>query len=241
MRILVGLFWALVGGVAGFVVGAGGATLYASLVSMSEREGMRGYFVLAFGLLGAIVGIISGIALYGRSAPRGQGAAFTGAGVAGIVGLMAAIVVSVWAYMQMIEKPLQYGNAQADLEMEFRASTPEIPLTSPESWLSVEVQTTKTRPEGSVNWSSRRIDGAYTIIPVVQGPLYRAANRVIVVRVGEAQVESFMPPIKRTPNPNADWSEWYRPQSVEPPYGVTPPAPLTSKLELRYRVRVWGK
>ena len=36
------------------------------------------------------------------------------------------------------------------------------------------------------------------------------------------------------------WSEWYRPKAVEPPYGVVPPAPLKSILELRYRVRPYG-
>ncbi|MEO8478041.1 MAG: hypothetical protein ABI542_00300 [Gemmatimonadota bacterium] len=241
MRILLGLFWALVGGVMGFVVGAGGAAAYASAANMSEREGARGYFVVAFGLVGAIVGIITAIVRYGRSAPKGQGAAYTGSGVAGIVGLAAVIVLSVWAYMQLIEKPLEYGNAQANLEMEFRVSTADISTTATGDWLNVEVQTAKNRPVGDVGWSSRRVEGDRTIVPVVQGPLYRAGSRMIVVSIGDQQVESFMPPMKRTPDPKADWSEWYRPRSVEPPYGVTPTAPLKAVLELRYRVRAWGE
>lgn len=130
MRILLGLFWALVGGVAGLIVGAVGASIYASATHMSNREGASSYFTIAFGL--------------------------------------------------------------------------------------------------------------YTAIPVVQGPFYRSGSRVIVVRVGEKQVEAFMPPIKRTPDPKADWSEWYRATAVDPPYGVTPAAPLKPMLELRYRVRKYG-
>ncbi len=240
MRILPGLFWALVGGVVGFVAFAAGASAFASLTNMSDREGGRGYFMISIGLIGAVIGIITAIVLYARSAPGGQGAWYAGSSVAGLIGLAAVVALSVWTYMQSIEKPLEYGNARANLEMEFRTRTTNIPTTNPEQWLTVEVQTANARPEGEVSWSSRRVDGEHTIIPVVQSQLFRAANRVIVVRIGNQQVESFMPPIKRTPNPKADWSEWYRPRTVDPPYGVTPPAPLEPMLELRYRVRAWG-
>ena len=129
MRVLLGLFWALVGGVVGFVVGAVGATMYAGATNMSNREGGRGYFMIAFGLIGAVVGIISGLLLYGRSAPRGQAAAYTGSGTLGFAGLIAAIAVSLWAFMQLREKPLEYGNAQANIEMEFRARSADIPAS----------------------------------------------------------------------------------------------------------------
>jgi len=240
MRILLGLFWALVGGAVGFALGVGAASAYASFTNMSGREGARGFFAVAIGLVGAIIGIATAIVIYGRSAPSGQSAAYSASGLAGIVGLIAVIVLSVWAYMQLIEKPLEYGGARADLEMEFRTQTANVPTANPEGWLAVEVQTAKSRPEGDVGWKSRRIDGAHTIIPVVQSQLVRATSRIIVVRVGEQQVESFAPPMKRTPNPKADWSEWSPPRNVDPPYGVTPSAPLKSVLELRYRVRAWG-
>jgi hypothetical protein len=103
------------------------------------------------------------------------------------------------------------------------------------------VQTSKTRPEGTVIGSSKRREGEYTIIPVVQGPLYRSASRVIVVRMEDRQTEAFTPPMKRKPNPKADWSKWYRPRAVDPPFGVEPKEPLTSKVELRYRVRLYGQ
>lgn len=89
-------------------------------------------------------------------------------------------------------------------------------------------------------WSTRRIEGDATIIPAIQQPIYRSANRVIVVRLVGRQDEAFMPRMRRTPDPQSDWSEWVRPQSVDPPYGVAPPAPLHSIVELRYRVRKYG-
>jgi hypothetical protein len=241
MRSLIGLLWALCGALVGLIVGLVGASVFAAATDMTNREGARGFFAIAIGLICAVIGLIIGLVLYGRSAPAGQGAAYSGSGILGFAGLVAAVAVSHWAFMQLRETPLQYNGANASLELEFRISTADLPASASGSWLNVEVQTAKTRPEGTVSWSSKRVEGKYTIIPVIQGPLYRSGSRVIVVRVGEEQVEVFSPPMKRTPNPKADWSEWYRPRVVDPPYGVVPPAPLKSKLELRYRIRVYGE
>lgn len=240
MRSLIGLLWALGGGVAGLIIGIIGGNIFASATDMTTREGARGYFVIAIGLICAIIGLIAGLVLYGRSAPSGQGAGNFGSGVLGIVGLVAAIAAGLWAFMQLRETPLMYnGDAQANLEMEFRIKTADVPTGAQKRWLTVEVQTPKTRPEGTT--SDERIEGEYTVIPVTQGPLYRSGSRMIVARVAEQQTEVFQPPMKRTPDPKADWSEWYRPRVVDPPYGVTPPAPLKSVLEMRYKISVWGQ
>ena len=241
MRSLVGLLWALGGAVVGLIVGLVGASVFVSVTHMTSREGASGYFVVAIGLIGAIIGLIVGLVMYGRRAPVGQGAAHFGSGALGLVALVAVIAVCLWAFMQMREAPLEYDGAMANLEMEFRIRTGDLPASSSGDWLNVEVQTAKTRPEGTVIWSSKRVEGDHTIIPVVEGPLYRSGNRMIVVRLGEEQVEVFSPPMKRTPDPKADWSEWYRPRVVDPPYGVVPKVPLKSKLELRYRIRVYGE
>ncbi|MEO7996123.1 MAG: hypothetical protein ABI852_01695 [Gemmatimonadaceae bacterium] len=241
MKGLVGLLWALGGGVAGLIIAVVGAMVYAGATNMTDREGARGYFVIAIGLVGAVIGLVVGLVLYARSAPSGQGAAFLSSGTLGFIALVAAIAFSLWAFMQLREAPLEYNGAMAQLEMEYRIKTVDLPDTDSGRWLNVEVQTTKTRPQGTVNWSDKRTEGEYTIIPVVQGPLYRSGSRMIVVRVGEQQVEVFSPPMKRTPNPKADWSDWYRPRVVDPPYGVVPPAPLKSKLEIRYKLRVYGQ
>src|SRR6478609_7737390 len=232
MRSLVGLLWALGGAIVGLIVGLVAASVFASVTNMSSREGASGYFVVAIGLIGAIIGLIAGLVMYGRRAPVGQGATHFGSGALGVVALVAAIAVCLWAFMQLRESPLEYNGAMANLEMEFRIKSADLPASSSGDWLNVEVQTAKTRPEGTVIWSGKRTEGEYTIIPVVQGPLYRSGSRMIVVRLGEEQVEVFSPPMKRTPDPKADWSEWYRPRVVDPPYGVVPKAPLKSKLEL---------
>lgn len=235
-----GLLWALGGAVAGFIAGAVVATAISAITHASNREGAQGYFMMALGLIGALIGLIAGILLYARTAPTGQGAAFVGSGTLGVLGVVAAIAVALWAFMNLREAPVEYDGALANLEMEFRVLTAALPADASDRWIDVEVQTTKTRPVGTVMWSTKRTEGAYTIIPVVQGPLYRAGSRFIVARINEGHSEMFMPPMKRTPDPKADWSEWYKPTSVDPPYGVVPPTPLTALLEMRYRVRAYG-
>jgi hypothetical protein len=241
MRSVVGLLWALGGGIAGLIAGLVGASVFAAATNMTSREGASGYFVVSIGLIGALIGLIVGLVMYGRSAPAGQAAAYTGFGALGFAALVAVVAVFLWAFMQLREAPLEYNGAMANLELELRIKSTDLPASPSDGWLNVEVQTAKTRPAGTVLWSRKRIEGEYTIIPVVQGPLYRSGARVIVVRVGEEQVEVFSPPMKRTPDPKANWTEWYRPRVVDPPFGAVPPTAPKSKLELRYRVRVYGQ
>lgn len=239
MRILLGLLWALGGAVAGLVAGGVVGMVIVKVANVTDREGASGYAMLGVALIGAVLGLVAGVVLYGRSAPAGQGAAYSGSGVAGVVGVVAAIALGLWAFMNLREAPLEYAGAMANLELELRVPTSELPADASARWFNVEVQTAKTRPEGTVLWSNRRTEGPYMIVPVVQGPLYRSGSRVIVVRLADRQSEVFTPPMKRTPNPKADWSEWYRPRLVDPPYGVEASG-LKSIVELRYRVRAYG-
>ena len=241
MRSLMGLLWALGGGVVGVVVGVLAGFGITQLAHTPSREGEAGYLMLAVALLGAVVGIVLGIVLYGRRAPAGQAIAYAGSSTLGVIGLVVALAVALWAYTNFRETPATYGGAMADLLLELRVKTSDAPPPESTGWLSIEVQTPKTRPEGNVSWSSARTADGYRIIPVTQGPLSRTSSRFIVVRVEGRQVEVFSPPMPRTPNPNADWSEWYRPNVVDPPNGVTPPAALRSIVELRYRIRVYGQ
>lgn len=108
--------------------------------------------------------------------------------------------------MNLREAPLEYNGAMANLEWELRVEPGDAPEGSASRWLDIEVQTAKTRPVGTVLTSSLRTEGDHLIIPVVQGLVYRAGQRVIVVRVDARQDEVFMPKIKRTSDPKADWS-----------------------------------
>lgn len=241
MKTLSGLLWALGGGVAGLVAGGLIGMAIAKMTDMSSREGASGYFVVLVALVGAVVGLVAGVVLFGRSAPDGQGAAFAGSSVLGVVALVAVLALGLWAFTTLRETPAMYDGAMATLELELRARVDDLPVTTSNDWLQLEVQTAKTRPEGDVSWSRARTEGVMRIIPVTQGPLVRSGSRVIVVRVKDQRDEIFIPPMKRLPDRNADWSPWYTASTVEPPYGVVPAAPLRAIFELRYRITVYGE
>src|SRR5689334_11606621 len=130
MRSLVGLLWALGGAIVGLIVGLVGASVFAAVTHMSSREGASGYFVVAIGLIGAIIGLVAGLVMYGRSAPSGQGAAHIGSGMLGFVVLVGAVGILLWAFMQLREAPLEYDGAMANLELEFRIRNADVPATS---------------------------------------------------------------------------------------------------------------
>ena len=144
--------------------------------------------------------------LCGHSAPAGKGVALSGSAVLGVAGLAVVIALGLWSFMNLREAPLEYNGAMANLEWELRVEPGDEPEGSASRWLDIEVQTAKTRPVGTVLTSSLRTEGDHLIIPVVQGLVYRAGQRVIVVRVDARQDEVFMPKIKRTSDPKADWS-----------------------------------
>ncbi len=205
MRSIIGLLWALGGAVAGFVAGAIVSTVISTVTHVSNREGAQGFYMIGLGLIGAVVGLIVALVLYARSAPPGQAAAYGGSGVLGVAAVVALVALGLWGYTNLREGPLEYSGAMASLELELRIPTAQLPSDASRSWINVEVQTANTRPEASVRWSTRRVEGAFTIVPAIQQPIYRSANRVIVVRLEGRQDEAFMPSMRRTPDPTADW------------------------------------
>lgn len=242
MRVVLGVLSALAGAAAGFLVSALLAALFAKLSNVSNREGAVGYLVIAVGILGALAGSVAGILLYARSAPAGEGVKTAGVTLLGLLALAGLVAFAVWAWMALREDPVKYGTTMASLELEFRLRKGDAPDGSPSRWLDVEVQTSSTRPAGTVIESGVREEGEYLVVPVVQNPIVRSSSRVIVARVADRHVEVFTPPIKARPDPKAGWSGWYAPRLVEPAGGeaASGPAPRPI-LEVRFRISLYGE
>lgn len=243
MKPLIGLLYGLAGMVAGFLLGAALAMLYAHWTNASNREGAIGYFAMALGIIGALVGLGVGLWWYARSAPPGEGLMQLMQGVGGVVGLIAVLVLGGWAWMQAREVPLMYdGNTQAQLLLEFRLKRDAVPPDGQERWLSVDVTTPDTRPEALVLWDQQRVAGDHLVLPAVQGPLIRSGRRLIVARLRMAngnRDELFIPAMPRTPDARADWSAWVKPQEVHEERGEVSKA--SALLELRWRLRLYGE
>jgi MFS family permease len=243
MKPLLGLLYGLAGMAAGFVLGAVLAMLYAQFSHASNREGAVGYLAIAIGIIGALIGLGVGLWWYARSAPPGEGLAQLFQGVAGVIGLVAVLVLGGWAWMQSREVPATYdGDTQAQLLLEFRLRRDALPAAAPERWLNVEVTTPGTRPEALVLWDQQRTEAEHVVLPAVQGPLIRSGRRLIVARLRLPQGghdELFSPPMPRKPDPRADWSEWHKPQQVYD--GDAPSGKASALLEMRWKLRLYGE
>lgn len=243
MKALIGLLWALGGMVLGGVLFALAASLYAQATHASNREGAVGYFVVALGLIGALLGLAAGLVWYARSAPVGEALRQLGQGLLGLLVLIAVIAAALWAWLQSRELPVTYdGNTQASLMLEFRAQAASVPADPARQWLDVEITTANTRPVALVLQDEVRHEGTQLIIPAVQGPLIRAGNRLVVARLklsGGERHEVFMPKMPRSPDPHADWSEWISPREVFDVTSGQSGAPAL--LQMRWRLRLYGE
>lgn len=85
MKVFIGVLWGLGGMVLGFGLFAAGAALYAHWTQASNREGAVGYFMVALGLIGALLGLVAGLVWYARGAPTGEALGRFGQGVLGLV------------------------------------------------------------------------------------------------------------------------------------------------------------
>jgi hypothetical protein len=94
--------WATAGAVAGFLIGAVGASIAAAAMHMPGREGGPGYFALGIGILTAIAGFFAGV-VYSAHV-RGYGAARS---MVWIVAVLGAIGLSLgfarWRYVNSQE------------------------------------------------------------------------------------------------------------------------------------------
>ncbi len=242
MKAVLGALAGLAGAAAGLLVSVLLATLFAKLTNVTSREGAAGFFVVAVGVLGAIAGTIVGVFLFARSAPEGEAARSAGAAVLGLLGLAALVALVVWGWVGSREGPAKYGNTLASLELEFRVRASEAPAGPPSGWLDVEVQTSTTRPPGTVLSDRVREEDGFVVVPVVQNPVYRSASRSIVSRVANRRVEVFVPRMKSKPDPKAGWSAWQAPRLVEMQGGGAGAGEEAKPiLELRYRVRLYGE
>jgi MFS family permease len=242
MKVVLGALAGLAGAAAGLLVSILLATLFAKLANISDREGAAAYFVAAVGILGALAGTGVGVFLFARSAPEGEAARSAGAAVLGLLGLAALVALVVWGWVGSREGPAKYGDTLASLELEFRVLASDAPAGAPSGWLDVEVQTSTTRPPGTVLSDRVREEDGFLVVPVVQNPLIRSSGRSVVVRVANRRVEVFVPRMKAKPDPKAGWSAWQAPRLVEMRGGGAGSGEGAKPiLEMRYRIRLYGE
>ena len=242
LNLLSGLLWSLAGMAIGGVAFGVGAAIFAGVTHAPTREGGVGYLVVGLALVGGLLGLVAGLVGYALRAPAGAGLRQLGQGALGLVLFVALVALGCWAWVQTREVPLRYeGLTQASLLLEFRGPAGSLPAGAARQWLAVDVNTSSTRPIALVLEDEVRDEGGYRVVPAIQGPLVRSGSRLIVARLslpGGERHEVFMPPMPRTPDPKADWSEWVSPRTV---FDVkTEKEGGQPLLQMRWRIQLYG-
>jgi hypothetical protein len=180
--------WATAGAVAGFLIGAVGASIAAAAMHMPGREGGPGYFALGIGMLTGIAGFFVGL-VYSAHV-RGFGAA---RGMVWIVAGLGAIGLSLgfarWRYVNSQEYfTRKYGSAVLEFEVK-----PSLPAGG-----SVALLEGGSSPS-QAEWSVPGTMGQARIFQVTK-------DRKLIFRT-DAGSEEIRLEVDRFPT-SRDWSEW---------------------------------
>lgn len=179
--------WAVAGAVAGFLIGAVGASVAAAIMHMPAREGGPGFFALGIGILTGVAGFIAGI-IYSAHI-RGYGAA---RGVpwiaAGIVAIGLCLGLAWWRHVNSQDYYLRKGTAVLEFEVQ-----PSLPAGGTADL--VEAGSSPSQAEWSVPGTSG------------QARIYQVTNdRKLILRTS-ASSEEIRIHVDRFPR-SRDWSTW---------------------------------
>lgn len=237
---------AVIGGIAGLLIGYLGAAFLSGIVmgwyGVSDFEGQRGMAaMLAFGPLGGLLGLFGGIWLglrLGGKLPAGK--ALRRAGIA-LLAIVAIAAAALSIQYHSVPHRLEYDGAGASLEFELRAPA-GFALPADPSAIDVTLDTDLNQQPATWHDPELRQEGAWQILSGTAELYFRTSRRLLVFRFPGGRDRIFQPDLAATPDPDQGWSDWRgvdfvglpdRPQTVKP--GAEDP------LELRYRVRVWGR
>ena len=208
------IVWAALGGlacgalfcIAGFVLGG----LYAELSNMSNMEGARGYFAVAMGLIGAIVGMPVGTILTLR---RRRGRTGAGSLVVGSLSSMAAIValgvlgVGIWWMTQ----PKILGQNGPTPLLNFEVMPSEAAKAIDINRVKVELQTDRNGADGVWKRDDTREENGRTVLKGSVPLYYKTSQRMLVIKVPDADAQIFRLRLPSDPTGirHRSWSEWH--------------------------------
>jgi hypothetical protein len=234
MSWLASLAVALVTAAAGLVLGGYIASLAVGWYRVSSFEGGAGYFVVAFALLGFVVGVVVGLVTCRAIAPAlhlGAWQAFLAA--QGALVALAAIVGGTARLVADVPPTLDGQKLLLAVEIRWPASATASPATDTTArhlrLFSVSGHTARNSREGAL-WpeDARREDGHWIVPGAV--PLYTSrGERMLVVEPPPEGAKGWLVPLPGHPGrAQLEWSQWI-PRSRD---GV----PLPDGFTMRFRV-----
>jgi hypothetical protein len=234
MSWLASIFVALLTAAVGLVLGGYLASLAVGWYRVSSFEGGAGYFVVAFALLGFVVGLVVGLVTCRAIAPAlhlGAWQAFLAA--QGALVALAAIVGGTARLVADVPPTLDGQKLLLAVEIRWPASATASPATDTTArhlrLFSVSGHTARNSREGAL-WpeDARREDGHWIVPGAV--PLYTSrGERMLVVEPPPEGAKGWLVPLPGHPGKaQLEWSQWI-PRSRD---GV----PLPDGFTMRFRV-----
>jgi hypothetical protein len=224
---------ALVGGGAGFLLGAAAAGALAPMLGISSFEGAAGYFaVLLGGPIGALIGLIAAPAVVLRRAGhRHLGALAPRVGVAAL-GACAVVAVGVGVFW--LVRPLVNPNGPAP-HLVFEIRLPPSAVAPPATASPVELQTSRNRMPATMRATRR--DGDRQVLVGTVELYYRTWQRLLVLTMPDRTDVLFDISLGLTPAATDAFGPWQRAEFLAlPGRGQARRASSADRYEIRYRV-----
>lgn len=206
---------------------------------VTSAEGAAGYFVLLYGILGAIGGFVVGL-ICARYAVQGTDARFLlglqlgTAWVLGIVGVLAVITYTVADHPPRLNgQPLVL-----DVEIRIPTGTPQPATPGFQSMVTLENGLGKTTSWTQVPWDRVREENGQQILPFSLALRSSSARRTLLIQwLNDAWLTVAMPLRSKPTRADFEWSEWLEARPSNPAQAASgaPPAPLA---QVRYRVGI---
>lgn len=208
---------------------------------VSSFEGGSGYFVMGLGLLGAVVGLVTGLVTAGVMAPQNGAAFLKTFGVS--VGALALIAATaIWLCWALADIPPEIEGCPLRLEVELRL--PVDVTDSPakgvgESSLTLSsVMNHRARKSqvGELKPARARLENGRWIVPGAVELFTMRGKRSIGFKLNGKEIMGYLVPLPARPGKKfLEWSDW----------GPRPPAPQPAwpdtKPSYRFRVQKIGE
>jgi hypothetical protein len=204
MPILVAMFYGLIAGVVGFLVGAFAAAAIASATHMSNMEGAQGYFAAGIGIATAVLAFLVTVVWTLRSRGVGSILGILGGTLGSIVGIAAVGALGIGLYWMSVPHILPRPSPHLEFEIAPppNAGLPDVAQSE------IELQTNRNRMPGYWNTNGQHAGVLAGWVELY----YATSQRMVVITLPNKDVLIF--PVRLPANPTAQkyrhWSEWQK-------------------------------
>lgn len=204
---------------------------------VTSAEGAAGYFVLLYGLLGAVGGFLVGL-LCARYAVQGDDARFLhglGLGACWVLGVVG--VLAVVSHTLADHPPKLEGKSLVlDVEIRMASGAPKPATDDLNSMVTLENGLGRTTSWTTVPWARAREGDGHWVLPFTLALRSSSAHRKLLIQWGTNDWLTASMPLRSKPTrADFEWSSWLPTERLDQP----PPESASGgsgAVEVRYRV-----